>query len=364
MMNEYVQIQPSSFKSSYAPNDNIDFTLTFVGKSIIRNSIRLSGVLKVWAATATAVNAQNIFYDSTVGIHSFMNNFVVSTQNNRAVSILENQPDYGRYVKMRNTATKTQEQMITSGRLINELTMSDSSKTNKYMTNELPFYMKPDICINNCSGNLDYSKTGDIKVSFRLVSPVECLFGSDMTNAVSYEIKNLTLEYRTTAEMKQPVVMVVKQSINQSLNSANATVSVQLPASVNSLVSSFMRVAEERQLTYNNLELEMPLNLAKLYYQFNNSGQYIAYPLESVQDMLQHYIDGFHANDAIAGKMNDFKNDITLQKLNDNKIFGVGIDFSDSISMANSAFSLNLVSGVKSDDPYRVWIYFNTIVSL
>ena len=46
-MTEYVQIQPSSFKSVYLPNDNIDFNLTFVNKSIVRNSVRLSGVLKV-----------------------------------------------------------------------------------------------------------------------------------------------------------------------------------------------------------------------------------------------------------------------------------------------------------------------------
>jgi regulator of replication initiation timing len=362
-MTEYVQIQPSSFKSVYLPNDNIDFNLTFVNKSIVRNSVRLSGVLKV-KNDGEDIQYEKVYYDPCVGVHSFFNNFVVSTQNNRQIAILENQPDYARYIKMRNTATKTQEQMITSGRLVNELLMSDYSKTNKYLTDALPFYMKPDICINNCSGNIDYSKSGDIKVSFRLVAPVECLFGPDMTNQVSYEISKLTLEYRTTAEMKQPVMMVVKQSVNQSINSNNATVSVQLPATVNSLVSSFMRVAEERQLTVNNLELEMPLGMNKLYYQFNNAGQYIAYPLESVQDMLQHYIDGFHANDAIYGKLNDHKNDITLKKLNDNKIFGVGIDFSDNINLMNSSFALNLMTGVKSDDPYRCWIYFNTLVNL
>ena len=84
-----------------------------------------------------------------------------------------------------------------------------------------------------------------------------------MTNAVRYEISDLSLEYRTTMEMKQPTVMVVKQSVNQSLNSSNATINVQLPATVNSLVASFMKVSEERQLRFNNLELEKPLNILK-----------------------------------------------------------------------------------------------------
>jgi hypothetical protein len=360
---EYAQIQPSSFKPSYGPNDNISFNLSFMSKSIVRNSIRISGTLKLWSNSAKTipVNNQNIFFDSAVGIHGFFNNFVVAIQGGK--SILENQSDYARYVKMRNTATKCNSQMITSGRLINELTMSDSSKTNKYASDERYFYMKPDVCVNNCSDNIDYSKTGDIKISFRLVSPVEALWGSDAA-AATYEITNLTLEYRTTVELKRPVMMVIRQAVKQTLNSANATVSVQLPASVNSLVCSFMRTAEEQQTGFNNLELEMPLGMNKLYYQFNNSGQYIAYPLESVQDMLQHYIEGFHANDAIVGKMDDKKNDVSLQRLNDNKIFGVGIDFSDSLNLMNSNFALNLMTGVQSNDPYHIWLYFHSLANL
>ncbi len=361
---EYNLVYPQSQKASYGPSDVIDFLLTFAGKSIVRNSIRLSGVLNVYATTNPndPVNAQRIYYDATVGIHSFLNNVVVSTQKQ---GILENQSDYGRYVKMKNNAFKTDEQMITSGNLLNDLTMTDSTLTNKYMTDALPFYTKPDICFNNATGNIDNSKTGDVKISLRLSNVLECLFGPDITPNATYQISSLALEYRTTAEMKQPITMVIKQSAKQVVNSTNSTINIQLPAVVYSVCSSFMRVAEELQLTFNNLATEQPPNITKLYYSFNNTtGQYIGYPIESLQDMLQHYIESFHAVDGIVGRYNDNKNNMTNRLVNDNQAFGIGLDFSDSVSLMTANFGVNLLSGVQSDDPYYIWLFFHSIANL
>jgi hypothetical protein len=62
--------------------------------------------------------------------------------------------------------------------------------------------------------------------------------------------------------------------------------------------------------------------------------------------------------------MDDKKNDVSLQRLNDNKIFGVGIDFSDSLNLMNSNFALNLMTGVQSNDPYHIWLYFHSLANL
>jgi hypothetical protein len=158
--------------------------------------------------------------------------------------------------------------------------------------------------------------------------------------------------------------MLIKQTLSQVIASTNASVSVQLPITVNAVAASFMKIADERVYDKNNLNLQQPVGISKLYYQFNNSGKYIAYPLESVQDMLQHYLDGIHANDAVCGRVDDGKNDFTLEKLNFSEVFGVGVDFTDNLSLANAPMTLSLVSEVKSTDPYRIWLYLMTLLAL
>ena len=179
MVDIYNYAYPSSQKQTYTSGDQVDFILSFANKSIVRNSVRISGKLKVLNGGAALVN-ERVFYDATVGVHSAFNNLSVSSQ---LRGILELQQDYAQYVKMKNMATKTSEMMVSSGKLINELCMSDYTKT-KYVLAQpgatelgddgIPFYLKPDICLNNFNGvqnnvgGIDYSQTGDITLSLRV----------------------------------------------------------------------------------------------------------------------------------------------------------------------------------------------------
>ena len=362
----YNYLYPTSQKASYTSGDQVDFLLSFPNKSIVRNSVRISGSLQVNSTGTTILAGQKVYYDATSGVHVCFNNVTVSTQ---ARGVIEIQQDYARYVKMRNMATKTTEQMISSGKLINELCMSDSTKTNAYLAQVLPFYVKPDVCLNNFNGleanvgGIDYTQTGDITLSLRVSTTNEFLFGSDMNANVNFVLTNLAVEYQTVPLQGKPILMVVKSSIKQTLNSSNSTVSVSLPATANSISCSFMKVSEEADVQKNHIDCEKPDGISRLYYSFNGAtGQYIGFPVDSVQDMIAHYLDSLHAVDPLAGRNPaDRKNDITNQLLSEQKAFGVGLDFDTMSLAANSNFALNIMSNVVSDSPYYVYMYIHSI---
>jgi hypothetical protein len=121
--------------------------------------------------------------------------------------------------------------------------------------------------------------------------------------------------------------------------------------------ASFMRVAEELQLTYNNTALERPRNLNKLYYTFNdNTNGMISYPLETIEDILEHYLTSFINEDT--------KNGVTLKKLNNDKCFGIGLNLEESINLAQNSVGLNIQSEILSTDPYYIYIYFLGVATI
>ncbi len=358
MQTSYNQRFPVSQKASYKSGDNVDFVLSYPNKCIVGNSIRISGTLDVYNTGSVRLINQQVYYDNYCGIHSFFNNIVVSSQTK---GVVENQSDYARWIKMRNTGTKVDSQIVSNARDLNELLCSDSSITNIYMNQSLPFSFIPDVCINNFIGTgvIPYSKVGDLTLSVRLSQPVECLFGSGMTNDVNFTISDLSCEYLTVAEQKneQSIPMLISYSVKQVLNSMNSMINVKLPAIVNRVSASFLRVSEELALPYNNLEMERPTGIRKLYYSFNDqTNTFISFPVESIEDMIEHYLNSFFRTDD--------KNGCTLMKLNDNKFFGVGLDFEGQTNLVNNSFGVNIVSDITSGDPYYIFIYFRGVISL
>ena len=355
-MTEYNLRYPVNQKASYFGGENIDFTLSFPNMSLVGNTVRISGKLNVKKGNDYVGFTDKIFYDGMTGIHSFFNNIVVSFQTK---GVIETQSDYPRWIKMKHTATRTNSQIISNSKMLAQLLNVNTYKTNYQLDSEVAFCFDLDCCLNNVvsSTAIPYTKTGDITISMRAVQPFEALFGRDMGSTVRYEITDLACEYLTAMTQpqdNQPTTMLMNYSLKQIINSGNANVNIKLPAVVNRVSCSFMRVAEELRMKYNNVELERLPSINKLYYSFNDStNTFVSYPLESLEDMIQHYLDSF-IND-------DTKNDATLQKLNDNKFFGVGLNFEDSINLLSTSFGINLYSKVTSDDPYYIYTYFKGI---
>ena len=358
-MSSYKTSLPVSQKTYYTSSDNIDFKLSFPNMSVVGNTIRLSGNLQVYKdATPTPVTAQNIYYDGMCGIHSFFNNLVVSSQ---LKGIVENQSEYPRWIKMKNSATFTNSQIVSDSKSLNQLLFSDFTLSNSYLNSKLPFSCHLDICLNNVVNNgvLNYSTWGDITLSVRIVQAIECLFGSDMTNDVNFRLTDLSCDYLTVQELKDksPVLMTINYPLKQTINSANAMLDVKLPSIINKVSCSFLQQSQQYQMTFNNLELQQPSGIYKLFYNFNNSTTgYVSYPVESLVDMIDHYLASFSNYDN--------KNDCTVKKVQDDKFFGVGLDFAQNIDLSNSSFGLNILSSISGVTPFYIFMYFQGLIQV
>lgn len=349
------QIYPYSQKSSYRPGDIIDFVMTLPGQGLVLNSIKLSGNI-----VPTDV-AGDILYDSVCGIHSFMNNFMCSTTNQ---GVLENKSNYCRYVKMKRTASKAVGDIVTDIKMTPELTCPSDAKTNIVLSSgaSIPFSMIPEVCFNNASSGgqvpvLNWSQTGDIKLSFRLVQPTECFFGSQAAGA-SYTLTDLRCDFITVPAVAKPapINMLVVNEVKQILNSSVAMISANLPVSIYSMSASFLPVSKELNSLYNNVGLENP-TVSRLVFQFNDStNQYIGFNIDTQEDMLEHYLESFPENTM-------GKNDFTLEKIMKGDRFGVGIGFSDAVSLANN-FGINLSSLASDSNQYYVYMFFRSYLQM
>jgi hypothetical protein len=356
-MSEYNLRYPVSQKSTYKSGDNVEFVLSFPGQSLVGNSVKISGKLDVYSTGTTRLVNERVYYDHLCGVHSFINNVVVSTQ---LKGVIENQTIYTRWVKMKNSATKATSQVISDAKCLNQLLCADYKQTTFLMNQQLPFSIDLDCCLNNvvAGSAIPYSKTGDVNIAFRVVQALEALFGEDVNGNVNFTLSDLACEYITVpVDNKATTTMLCSHQIKQIINSVNSVVNVKIPAVVSRVSCSFMKVSEELTMPNNNTELERPLGVYKLYYTFNdNTNTLVSFPIETQEDMLEHYLDSFVRN--------DIKNSATLKKINDNKFFGIGLYFEDFISLDSTAFGLNLLSQVKSSDPYYIYMYFKGISEL
>ena len=352
---------PSSQKSKYTSSDLVDFVMSFPGKAFVGNSIRISGVLNVYSTgTTRIVSTDRIYYDGMVGIHSFMDNISVSTQTR---GVIEGISQYPRLIKMQNSASKTANQVVTDSKSFCQLLCQDSLLTNTMMTYALPFSCDLAMCLNNVIGAdiIAYSKTGDITISFRFVQPADALFGADMTPNVNFTVENLACEYIAMDEPKvlPPVQMTLTYPVKQTINSSTANISIKLPAVVNTVYASFMLQSQESQLTFNNLDLQQPTGINKLNYLFNDTtNALVSYPIETIEDILEHYLLAFYEN----GKGG--KNNATLVNINDNKFFGIGLYYENQMNMLTSSFGLNIQSAISNIAPFSMFAFFRGIIAM
>ena len=352
---------PTSQKDTYTSGDNIDLVLSFPNQALVGNSVRVNGILNVYSAGTTLVDSTDaIFYDGMAGAHSFLDNISVSTKTN---GVIETITQYPRYVKMKNSAMKTASQVSSDSKSLCQLLCHDSTLTNIVMSSPTSFSIDLDMCINNVAQNglFGYSKTGDVTISFRLVQVADALYGEDVDGNVNYTISGLACEYVTVPEPKvlPPVQMIVVNPAKQTMNSANASINIKLPTSIITMFSSFISQSGESQLQQNNLELQKPDGIYKIYYMFNDStNTFVSFPIETIEDMLEHYLSAF------APFNPSDKNDFTLKKINDDKAFGIGLFFESNVSMLNNSFGINILSTVDNYSAYSFCAFFCGIVSL
>lgn len=370
----YNQIFPLSTKDKYRANDIVDFLLAFEDKQILQNSIRLTGKLRVDTSTNIGDDSQtptrvaagtDLAIDGTVGIHGAFQSITCSCDN---LGVIENQNEYPRYLKAKSSATQTAQQLFTDSQNTTELKCGRNEHTryifggNEQSTLQdlqIPFSFKPDVAFNKSSSHIGYKKTGGLKLSFRLATDAQFLFGDSATNH-SYALYDLRLEYQSLPDSTSgDIVFETIHMVKTTAESNNTSISTRVPSIVQSVSMVFHKDSQLNTAVYNHLQLEVPPDVQRCEFSFNDSTTaYYNFALESEEEILLNYQRSW-------GVAAGAKSNITLSLLNKNESYGIGMPFGTYLDMSKgSKFGVNLLSNIQSTMKYGVFMYFRGIVKV
>lgn len=361
-MSKYNQVQPMPMKATYNANDNVDFTLSFENNFLLPNSIRLSGMFNVLnAGVAVDPQVDKVYYDANIGIHGMFSSIITTSDK---LGTVENITNYGRVVKQHKMCTQTTSQIVSESTSLNELCVGHDLLTVNVLTQPTSFSFAPDFCLNNMIndmqtfGALDYNKTGNIKVSVRVASILEALFGATAP-VCTINFTDLKLDYVTVpmSPTKQSLY-VTREVITQTISNTQSSFATNVPSGTcRSMSGSFLAIAHNNAGGFNNYELEEPTGgISKVYFSYKDStdGFVVAYPLESQQDILLNFIRSYSS-------AMDNKNSASLGNWQMGKFYGVGIAFLDDIDLSNDKFTITLTTGIQQVAPFYLYLIFTSV---
>tara|TARA_R110001592_G_scaffold19427_4_gene79717 strand:- start:560 stop:1759 length:1200 start_codon:yes stop_codon:yes gene_type:complete len=391
----YHSVECENIKPEYTEHDNVDFNLNFPGRSLVCGSIRLEGEVEIYPVGGGTVNtgSQRCRVDHMIGAHAFISGCVTTLQNQ---GIIENATELPRYAKMVTTGTASAGDMM-EAKYVCELRSSDVIVSDEVFKPRVPsdvggglagtavtqhqgggfgsttaaggapnllqapdFSIKPVMALNNVAGSgslLNYTTSGEVKLSFNLARNLECLYGQDATGAASYALKNLEVCYTTVPEQpgQQPLTLRTSLCLKSNMNSRLSNHSARVPAICDSMSISFIRLSREVSNLHNNTALEKPTNISNIKYMFNDStNSYVTYELRNRFEILHYGIKALSL-----GSHNNVRADL----LSANESFVAGLDFGSVIDLSKQKFNIQIDTEINTDDPFLMFQYYHSLVS-
>lgn len=363
-------VVPENDKPSFGEYDLVEFSLNFEGRKMVANTVRFEADLRVLNSGAN-LTTEDIKFDSSVGGHMFIDQITCETANQ---GVLENLNEYPRYVKMLADTTMNKTDMLNSENIC-EMRQVDDEIVKSQLTgiitktagsaynSDNDFSLKPLFCLNSVmSPNMDntvrYATTGAVRVSIQLNRVVSALYGAGVNSNVTYELKNPRIVFKSVEDdgKQSKLSMRTKLNIKSSIQSAQANLSMRVPAVCSAVSASFQEQVRENTGQYNNVNMSELPNVSELQFLFNGSqNQFVAYVINDREELLQRFIESFRDTG---------HNNVTLQKLKGNKSYGVGASFGEFIDLSQQNFNIQINSSASNNRPYVVYLYFHSIISL
>jgi hypothetical protein len=357
-------VEPTNPRSSYGEYDDVRFAISFLNRKLVLNSIRVMGTVTVASNTDT----DDIRIDNFVGGHNFFEEVLTSTSNQ---GLLETIQAYPRMVGMHRKAGLDEVNLMNSEYTCelcapNELVMRQVLKGNKLKTDTIDehqaadFSIKPKFVFNQAEGNqfLSYSKTGDISLNLRLNRNDQVIYGTNASSSNQYSLTDLRLSFITVDDdgTVNNHLMRQKVTLQQPVASSFVSISSKVPADrCVGVVASFMENSRQAQYQYNDCQqMELP-NVSTVNFLFNDSEQrFINYEITNNVDLLNRYLQAYRR----AGQT-----DATIQKIEANKSYGIGLGFEGVLDLSVQKFTTQITSDASNTNPYTGYFYFlNNIV--
>lgn len=224
------------------------------------------------------------------------------------------------------------------------------------------FSIKPHICLNNPVGGqglINYSTTGTIRVSLNLARVAEALYGPDLLATSQYRLFNARMTFASVPEppKQMPVSLRTTLCLKSALNSTLSNTSNRVPAVCDSVALSFIPLARENAVNHSNTSLELLPNITRLQFMFNDStSRYVSYELKETPEIVA---EGLKAMSNGTGA-----NNVRLDTLAANKGFVAGLSFGEPIDLSQQKFNIGVESGISSANPYTMFSYFSSVVTL
>ena len=349
----YKSAEPNSKRSSYKPNENVDFTLNFQGQQIKTGSVRLCGKLVVDIGDPQSEDTQ---YDALTGVHGFIQAVVCEFEK---FGVTENLDGVGRLVKMKSISRQNDGQASAESSSVTSLVLARDNQTNCYIKGSeniagVNFACPLDCIVNRANKDIPHSRVGDIRISIRLASALACVINA---NNDGYEMTDLELTYLTEDEdkstRKEAVVCEVFSMVKHTINSSVMSLNSQVPnRNVLGVACSFIPVADENVDAKNNLDCNAPPDITRLVWNFNDSFNRVSYEILQREDMLYNFVRAMG---------NTGTNFIRCKKLNEDEHFGIGLDLGEPVDLRNQKLGMVLDSGVSSASPYSMFLYIKAV---
>ena len=364
-------IPPETETATYVENNIINFTLTYDGFALKKNSIRICGEVQVLNNNQALLPADKVYYDSVLGAHGLFRQ-ITSEINSQTIETIENYPmtaksmfscgnnqlDFMSSVE-KNMCLQIGNDAL-SGALISKTNAIDGDVATQNTLVWNSFVCKPFISLNRSDIDIS-SKKGNASVSFYINQKSNFLYGDSAATIgnCSVTLRNVYLIYETVDDTAQNQITTMNKIflINQVLNSNNQQYSMNAP--IVAKASSIVFHEKDTPVTRNAYDLEVLPNVTSVSFSVNNVDNYnIKYSLQNPQDILINYLNSW-------GYSSKDKNLMSLDTYNTyGNNYGMGINFGDQVSFTNKAFGLNIQSGVVSTRPYDALIIFHAIIQV
>ncbi len=358
-------VEPTNPKNSYSEYDDVRFQISFLGRKLVLNSIRLMGKVTV----ANNGTAADVRIDNFIGAHSFIEEVLTSTNNQ---GLLETIQAYPRMVGMMRKATLDQVNLMNSEytcemsaptqMIARQILKGNNLKTGSVdVTQSADFSIKPHCVINQAEGNqmLSYSKTGDISLNIRLNRNDQVVFGSNAGATTEYSLTDLRVSFLTVDDDGKVDTHLMRQKVTlqQPVQSSFVSISSKVPAErCVGVVASFMENKRQSNYEYNDVQqMELP-NVSAVNFLFNDSeNRFITYEITNNVDVLTRYLQAYRR---------DGQTDATIQKIEANKAYGIGLNFEGVLDLSNQKFTTQITSDVSNTNPYTAYFYFMNNITL
>ena len=405
--------------AGYREFDTLDFSLDYSGRALVCGTLRVEGEIQCRSAgTADWAADDRITCDHMVGAHSFFQSIVSTTLQQGVIENVTNLPrlvamktqatetandmNNSKYVcELRSSDKVIQEKLLkrrcpvdyggatgfdsraddagTSHNGTGQVETTPATPTAPAIVDVLAgagafsltatprlfplpdFSIKPHICFNNPVGGnrlLNYSTTGTLRISLNLARVAEALYGEDLLADSDYVLTNVRMCYTSVPEppAQMPISLRTNMCLKSSLNSQLSNTSNRVPAVCDSVSMSFNQLSRENHVNHNNTALEMPPNVTRLQYMFNDStSKYIAYELKQNPEII--------AEGLKALSVGTMSNDVRLDTLAANKGYIAGLSFGAPTDLSQQKFNIQLESGISNTNPYQMYSYFSSVMS-